>query len=338
MIGQKTNYDPWKVNKKDFPANGTTKSKMRFLLNFAILAPSSLNTQPWKFKLTDNSIIVSADDSKRLQIADPTMRDFYISIGCAITNIVEAAKGLSLETNIKLNNNKSSPLCATISVGNSIKSKEESLISYIPKRFSDKGLYSKKKIPKLAFDVLSNLSIGTCSVDITSENSTRLKIIEHIVEADRKMMLDSQFRKEISHWLKPNFTNSKLGMPGFTMGLNLFQSIVGPYVIRGFKKFAEIQAKKDRELLLSSPYLGILSIDVEEKVNLLEAGMLYEKMCLFATKNSVRINPLSAIIEFESGKEKLKSLFGSKRNPAMFFRMGYSNNKELHTPRAGYEG
>ena len=174
-------------------------------------------------------------------------------------------------------------------------------------------------------------------MDITSENSTRLKIIEYIVEADHKVMADLQFRKEISHWLKPNFTTSNFGMPGYTMSLNLFQSIVSPYIVRGFKKFADIQSKKDRELLLSSPYFGIVSTTADDKINLLEAGILYEKMCLYATKDSIRISPLSVIIEHEESKDRLRTLFGSKRTPVMFFRMGYSNNKEIHSPRAGYE-
>ena len=335
MLNLKTNYNPWKVNKKDFPANGGTIERMRFLLKYAVLAPSSLNTQPWEFKVTKNSITVLADKSRVLKSVDPTLRDFYISIGCAIANIIEAAKGLSLDTELKLNNDQSSPECAIISIKNKSNDDNDSLINFIPKRFSDKGRYNKKKIPKPTLDVLSNSLSKTCSVDITSENSTRLKIIEYIVAADHKVMSNLKFRKEISHWLKPNFTNSKFGMPGFTMGLNLIQSIISPYLVRKLNKFADIQSKKDRELLLSSPYFGIISITTEDKMNLLEAGILYEKMCLYATKSSFRITPLSVILGYEEGRDRLRTVFGSNRDPVMFFRMGYSNNKEIHSPRKG---
>lgn len=338
MLDLRKNYNPWKVSKRDFPADRSIKEKMRFLLRYAVLAPSSLNTQPWEFKLTNNSIVVLADKSKRLKVADPTMRDFYISIGCAITNIIEAAEGLSLETDLKLINTYRLDRCAEIFVRESSKEpNKDSLIDFIPHRFSDKGLYNKKSLAKSTYDTLAHISNNSCSVILISDSSIKSEIINLAVEADRRIMSNIQFREEISRWLIPNFSNSTLGMPGFTMGLNLFQSIVSPYIVRGFKNFADIQSKRDREVLLSSPYLGIVSTDIEEKINLLEAGMLYEKMCLYATKSSVRINPLSAIIEFEVGKDKLRTLFGSKRIPVMFFRVGYSNNKEIHSPRAGYE-
>jgi nitroreductase len=49
------NSDPWELCHPEkehlFPRNGTEEEKMLFLLNFAILAPSSHNSQPWLFKI-----------------------------------------------------------------------------------------------------------------------------------------------------------------------------------------------------------------------------------------------------------------------------------------------
>ncbi|OKH30965.1 hypothetical protein NIES2101_41915 [Calothrix sp. HK-06] len=43
--------DIWNVQETDFPATGTSEEKLKFILNYAILAPSSHNTQPWCFKI-----------------------------------------------------------------------------------------------------------------------------------------------------------------------------------------------------------------------------------------------------------------------------------------------
>jgi nitroreductase len=43
--------DPWKVTEGDFPRSGDVEEKLRFLLNYAVLAPSVHNTQPWLFRV-----------------------------------------------------------------------------------------------------------------------------------------------------------------------------------------------------------------------------------------------------------------------------------------------
>jgi hypothetical protein len=41
--------NPWDVRETDFPIAGTSAEKLRFLLNYAVLAPSGHNSQPWLF-------------------------------------------------------------------------------------------------------------------------------------------------------------------------------------------------------------------------------------------------------------------------------------------------
>ena len=41
----------WDVNASDFPANGSDAEKLEFLVRYAVLAPSSHNSQPWLFDL-----------------------------------------------------------------------------------------------------------------------------------------------------------------------------------------------------------------------------------------------------------------------------------------------
>ena len=43
--------NPWEVAEADFPAQGSPAEQLRFLLNYAVLAPSRLNTQPWLFSI-----------------------------------------------------------------------------------------------------------------------------------------------------------------------------------------------------------------------------------------------------------------------------------------------
>lgn len=56
MSGRNMMGDAWKIKEENFPEMGEIEEKMRFLLNYAILAPSSHNTQPWKFSIKGNNI------------------------------------------------------------------------------------------------------------------------------------------------------------------------------------------------------------------------------------------------------------------------------------------
>ena len=81
----------WNIKEGDFPNNSSSEEKLTFLLNYAILAPSSHNSQPWKFNVTKDEILVFVDKSRRLQVADADQRELYVSLGCALENLIIAA-------------------------------------------------------------------------------------------------------------------------------------------------------------------------------------------------------------------------------------------------------
>ena len=43
--------NPWDVREADFPTTGPPAEQLRFLLHYAVLAPSGHNSQPWLFKI-----------------------------------------------------------------------------------------------------------------------------------------------------------------------------------------------------------------------------------------------------------------------------------------------
>jgi hypothetical protein len=72
---------------------------MRELVRLATLAPSSHNTQCWKFALQDKAITILPDLSRRCPAVDPDDHHLFVSLGCATENLVHAAlaQGLMAE-------------------------------------------------------------------------------------------------------------------------------------------------------------------------------------------------------------------------------------------------
>jgi hypothetical protein len=63
------------------------------LVRYATLAPSSHNTQCWRFALEGNgrSIAILPDLSRRCPAVDPDDHHLFVSLGCAAENLIQAA-------------------------------------------------------------------------------------------------------------------------------------------------------------------------------------------------------------------------------------------------------
>src|SRR5215216_1524219 len=83
----------WNVSKNQFPKEGAKTEQLKFLLNYAILAPSGHNTQPWLFKIVgDNMIELYADRTRALAVVDPEDRELTISCGAALSHLLIAIR------------------------------------------------------------------------------------------------------------------------------------------------------------------------------------------------------------------------------------------------------
>jgi len=73
------------------------------LVRFATLAPSSHNTQCWKFRLQERSITVEPDLTRRCPVVDPDDHHLFVSLGCATENLAQAALANGLRAEVRFN-------------------------------------------------------------------------------------------------------------------------------------------------------------------------------------------------------------------------------------------
>jgi nitroreductase len=57
-------WGSWNISETPFPAANQPMEQLRFLLLYAILAPSTHNTQPWLFKIRGDALERYADRAK----------------------------------------------------------------------------------------------------------------------------------------------------------------------------------------------------------------------------------------------------------------------------------
>jgi hypothetical protein len=62
-------YSQWNITEKEFPIECNHYKKLKYLINYAILASSGHNTQPWIFSIADdNTIEIYADRTRALPV------------------------------------------------------------------------------------------------------------------------------------------------------------------------------------------------------------------------------------------------------------------------------
>ncbi|HEU5267451.1 MAG TPA: hypothetical protein VFU35_12165, partial [Jatrophihabitans sp.] len=71
-------------------------------LAVAVRAPSIHNTQPWRFRLDGNGLLLVADRNRQLRVADPDGHSMLVSCGAALdlTELALHAAGWLTETTV----------------------------------------------------------------------------------------------------------------------------------------------------------------------------------------------------------------------------------------------
>ena len=275
-------YNCWEINEKDFPRSGKIEDQIKFILGYAILAPSTFNSQPWKCKLDKNKLEVYLDRERITQKSDKTERFAHISMGAFIETLLTAADYFGLSAKIKFTkHSKKTKLqhLATISfkIG---KANKNSLLMAITKRTTNRSPSKNKKIDQKNLSEISRLSTSEIKIKILDEKN-KDEIISISELGDYNIWTDIEFRKEHVGWVRNNLTKKYDGMPGFGVNANLFTSFLATPVILS-PIFPKFQSKKNVKAIKSTKNFVVLS-SRESFQDWINVGMIFEKLALILT-------------------------------------------------------
>lgn len=342
-------FQAWNISESQFPKDGTKTDKMKFLLNYAILAPSSHNTQPWLFKIVDDNIIeLYADRTRALALVDPVDRALTISCGAALSHLQIAIRHFGYAHKVEPfpdPNNKDLLSRVIVNDRKEPVVEENSIFEAITKRRTNRLKFEDREmeeslISKLRFIITSGKETGEKEKEketavwlhIAKKEGEKNSLADLIAEGDRIQLSDKRFRRELASWIHSNRSHSKDGMPGYAFGFNDIMSHMGPFVLRTFD-FGKGQAAKDRQLAAGSPALAILGTRSDEPIDWLEAGMALSRMLLAAQTENVWSSFLNQPIEVPELRPKVQELVKEEKGfPQILLRLGYA--KEVKpTPR-----
>jgi hypothetical protein len=327
--------ETWDISNDDFPTGGTAAEKLQFLVNYAVLAPSSHNSQPWLFHIWDDRLDLYADRLRALPVVDPDDRELIISCGAALFQLCIAMRHFGYEGEINLlAKGADSDLLARVRLGPPWEPTEEdhALFYAIPSRRTNRMPFFKRRIAQPLLDALRDAAQkqGTW-LHIFQSRDDRTMLATLISEGDRIQWSNPHFRRELATWLHPNRSMSNDGLPGYAIGLGNLMSMAGPLAVRTFD-MGNGRAARDNELAAGSPVLAVLGTPGDTHRDWLKAGEALARVLLLATIDGVSASFLNQPIEVRGLRAVLCDFVDDQGYPQIILRLGYGPEVPL-TPR-----
>ncbi len=301
-------------------------SHLPHLLAQAILAPSSHNTQPWLFTVTDSAILLHADRTRALPVNDPYDRELTISCAAALFNLRAAAAHRGVPLAIQLFPNPNDPDCLAQATPASQPDPEEALLALgIGHRRTYRHRFTPQPVPDaILAELLAAARAEGAALSPVFTESNRHALAALISEGDALQWANPSWRRELAAWMHPRRSGDGLTVPG------LVAPIV-QLVVRTFDMGGGVAAK-DRELSDASPVLAVLSTPADEPADWMAAGQALERVLLLATHHGLQASYLNQPVEISTLRTQLQSLIPAGV-PQLVLRFGYPTHDLPPTPR-----
>ncbi len=295
---------------------------MRELVRAGTLAANSHNTQPWRFKVSERSIAVLPDLSRRTAVVDPDNHHVFCSLGCATENIVQAAGVFGHSATAEFDDARGQVVIALTPTS----VPASPLSAAIVERQCTRAEYDGRVLPKetiAALQAAGSTDGVTCTI---IEDRRRLEsVLEAITEANSAQMGDKAFVAELVTWLRFNDAHALDTLDG------LFTRISGnppmpPWLGRQvIGLFMTEKSENDRYArhVRSSSGVAVFS-STESKSAWVAAGRAYQRFALQATLFGVRHAFVNQPVEVAALRPKFAALLGlGAQRPDLVIRFGY---------------
>lgn len=327
MSARDLDAHPWLVEESDYPFDGTQDQQIRALLRYGVLAPSTRNTQPWRFRIVGSEVHLFADSTRWLRVCDPHRRELFLSLGCALENLLIAADHFGWDADVSYcPSTLNTDLAAVVRLkrrSGGAPSRIALLFPMIPERCTDHRSYNAEPVPASVLTVLqASCQKSGFYVHVTDDADTKRRVDTLATDADARQFADPDFRSELGECI---------GHGNF--GTFWLLAVVGQLAV-SYLNVGESTAKKDHELLMSSPLLGVVSSRGDTPYDWIRCGQVLERLALTATEHGLALQPMSQIVQVEQTRCELATLLPDHGlTPVLPFRIGYPLSYARHSPR-----
>lgn len=296
----------------------------RELVRYATLAPSSHNTQCWKFALDGraDAITILPDWSRRCPAVDPDDHHLFVSLGCATENLVQAALAHGLRAEVGFDPARDAVRVALAPVT----AHATDLFNAIVARQCTRGDYDGKLLSSAELTRLERAgSSDRVRMMFITERVGMERVLEQVVQANSAQMADPAFVRELKDWIRFN------GADAVRTGDGLFSATSGNPTVpawlgeRAFNLFFTAKSENDKyaRQIRSSGGIAVFVGQAADKAHWVEVGRCYERFALQATALGVRNAFVNQPVEVAAMRPRFSSVLGlGAGRPDLVVRFG----------------
>jgi len=329
--------DPWTVKPNQFPAAGSRGEMLAFATNYAVLAPSILNTEPWRFRISGDAIDVLADRSRHLPITDPQGRELIISCGAALLNLRVALHAFGCAIRVEIHANRTDARClATVTLTGRESPGEIELRDAVTRRRTNRGTLTGSALPA---DMVAKLKDAAgqehAAVSFIENADERKRVGELVAEAESALLSEPSYRSELADWILRRLAEGEVtdrDIRGPIAGRGPDQPFHADHfpasaasIARTYPPDAEGSSRRSGHLT-SAPTLALLTTARDTSEHWLAAGQALQRVLLTATAANLAASFLNPPVEVAALRPKLKTIFGAAGAPQILLRLGHGTD------------
>jgi nitroreductase len=311
-------------------ASTLTDAEVREVVELATLAPSVHNTQPWHFTWDGRALLVREDPARALPVLDPDGRERALSCGAAVQHAELALREVGHATEVELQPEPDDPLLlARLVVAGSavVTPAERALIAAIPRRYTDRGVFTPTEVPADAVERLRAAAEhhGAWLRPVTSQDE-RVAMAVLIAHADEAQQSDPAYLAELAHWR--THERAPEGVPDAAL-------LDGPVSLRGsefaLRDFDAASAgapgRPAEPPAAEHPLVVVIGTHADDREDWIRAGMAMGRVLLQAAADDLATSPMTQVVEVEPFRARLRKELGLVGLPQVVLRVGYGHGR-----------
>jgi hypothetical protein len=345
LLPDQSPYDPWK-NWADRKTGDALS-----LISAAILAASPHNTQPWLFKVSDDVIMVFADEARNLGSFDPYRREMWLGLGAAIANIEIAASSLGFDTQVQFVPDPNQPSLAALISLKQTTAIGSPLVDMIAKRTTNRADYQQKAMPTQSM-LLAATPPDTDDVSVLWIEAASLAgraMVMHSVAATQSITDDKVMSGDSYRWFRHNprqVAKYRDGPQVAVAGIDPTFAKVAPLLPETNATESDYYwLESTKRQLNTAPMFGFVMVrDLYDRKSQLLAGAAWQRLHLGLTKADLAAQPINQVIEWVDREHQLGQPPNMATNlltitgktalkPTFAFRVGFPTRPMPHSAR-----